>query len=116
MAITISRRVRIGEGLSVLALILLLIYGADAALGSGKTAFLPMDEFSRGIIFGATSIALSITAFIISLKKVSNIISILLIINGILIIGGGIVADSYIVLGMGVIVLGMGVSKILRRV
>ncbi len=123
MAITISRRVRIAEGLSIAALILLIIYGIDAIIGQGKTGFLPMDEMARGIGFGGGAIALSIAAFIISLRERSNITSILLIINGILVIIGAITAatissdgeGAYGVLAMGIVILIMGIIKILRK-
>ena len=120
MAITVSKRVRVAEGLIIAALILLLIYGADTTLGKGETAFLPMDEFSRGMIFGASAVALSIIAFIVSLKMKSNITSILLIINGILILIGGVMAlsnntDAYSVLALGIVVLALGIVKVLKK-
>lgn len=117
MAVTVSSKVRVAEGLSIAALILLLIYGADAAVGQGETGFLPMDEMTRGIIFGAGAVGLSIAAFFVSLKERSNITSILLIINGILIIIGGIAASGALsVIGMGIVVLAMGIIKILRKI
>ncbi|RMF32299.1 MAG: hypothetical protein D6752_00400 [Candidatus Nitrosothermus koennekii] len=125
MAVTVSSRIRIAEGLSIAGLILLIIYGADAAVGQGKTGFLPMDEMTRGIGFGGGAVALSIAAFFVSLRERSNITSILLIINGILILIGGIsavvfseggnAAGAYGVLAMGIIVLAMGIIKILRK-
>jgi len=122
MAITISKRVRVAEGLIIAALILLLIYGVDATLGKGKTYFLPIDEFSRGMIFGAGAIALSIIAFIVSLKMKSNITSILLIINGILVLIGSMStllnnpsSTGYGVLATGVIILILGIVKILKK-
>lgn len=115
MAVT-TQKVRVAEGLSIAALILLLIYGVDAAVGQGKTGFLPMDEMARGIAFGGGAVALSIAAFFVSLKERSNITSILLLVNGILIIIGGIIASGALsVIGMGVVVLAMGIIKILRR-
>ncbi len=116
MAVTVSSKVRVAEGLSIAALILLLIYGADASVGQGKTGFLPMDEMTRGIIFGAGAVGLSIAAFFVSLKEKSKITSILLIVNGILIIIGGIAADGAAsVLAMGTVVLAMGIIKISRK-
>ena len=49
------------------------------------------DTITRGIIFGGIAVALSIIAFIISIKEKSFFVSTLLIINGIIMIIGGLV-------------------------
>lgn len=125
MMLTTSKRVRISEGMIIIALILLLIYGADVAVGKGKVGFLPMNEFTRGISLGLTSIVLSILAFIISLGMESKLTSILLIINGVLIAIGGVIASSlsssssnpsnYGVLIMGIVILIMGIIKASKK-
>ncbi|MEM2856910.1 MAG: hypothetical protein QW416_07410 [Candidatus Nitrosocaldaceae archaeon] len=118
MAVAVSSRVRVAEGLSIVALIMLIIYGIDALVVEG--GFLPMDEMSRGMIFGGGAVALSIAAFFISLKERSKLTSVLLIINGVLILIGGIIssqqsASAYGVLSMGIIVIIMGIIKIIRK-
>ena len=53
----------------ITSLVLLLIYGADVALKNFNTGgFIPLDTITRGIIFGGIAVALSIIAFIISIK------------------------------------------------
>ncbi len=80
--------------LSVISIILLVIYGADALVGGGGAGdgFLPFDAMTRGIGLGFPPIILSFIAFFISKKPPFKGIGILLIITGVLIILGGIVA------------------------
>jgi hypothetical protein len=76
---------------------LLVIYGADVAVGGGKAGqgFLPLDAMTRGIGFGSPPIALSIAAFFISRKEPSKGLGIMIIVTGILIIiGGGVSLSS----------------------
>ncbi len=76
----------------ITSLILLLIYGADVVWKNFNTnGFLPLDTLTRGIIFGAIPVALSITAFIRSIREKSVFVSTLLIINGIIMIIGGLI-------------------------
>ena len=76
----------------ITSLVLLLIYGADVAVKNFKTEeFIPLDTITRGIIFGGIAVALSIIAFIISIREKSFFVSTLLIINGIIMIIGGLV-------------------------
>jgi len=80
--------------LSVISIILLVIYGADALVGGGGAGdgFLPFDAMTRGIGLGFPPIILSFIAFFISKKPPFKGLGILLIITGVLIILGGIVA------------------------
>ena len=80
--------------LSVISIILLVIYGADALVGGGGAGdgFLPFDAMTRGIGLGFPPIILSFIAFFISKKPPFKGLGILLIITGVLIIMGGIVA------------------------
>jgi len=72
---------------------LLVIYGADAAVGGGGAGegFLPFDAMTRGIGFGTPPIILSIAAFFISRKEPSKGLGIMIIVTGLLIIIGGAV-------------------------
>ncbi len=75
---------------------LLVIYGADVAVGGGTgEGFLGSDHMTRGIGLGVPSIILPIVAFFISRKEHSRGLGIMLIISGALILIGGAV-----VLGM----------------
>jgi hypothetical protein len=121
--------IRLAQAFAIAALILLLIYGADAGSGSeagGETGFLPLDTMTRGIVFGGTAVALSTAAFFVSLNERSMLVSILLIINGILIAVGGVMAlgsrfmmtaestGGYAVLGLGLWVIALGIVKLVK--
>lgn len=75
---------------------LLVIYGADVAVGGGGAGegFLPFDAMTRGIGFGTPPIILSIVAFFISRKEPSKGLGAMIIVTGILIIIGGAVSLS----------------------
>ncbi len=77
--------------LSGISIILLIIYGADAIVGSGGAGdgFLPLDAMTRGIGLGMPPIILSFIAFFISKKPPFKVLGIMLIVTGILIIIGG---------------------------
>lgn len=69
---------------------LLVIYGADAAVGGGtEPGFLPFDNKVRGFGLGVPSIVLPIIAFFISRKELSKGLGAMIIISGILIAVGG---------------------------
>ena len=118
---------RLAEAFSITALILLLIYGADAASkGANGGGFLPIDNMIRGILFGGIAVALSTAAFFVSIGQRSLVVSALLIVNGILIAVGGVMAlkatsinatsaGPYIVLGLGLWVISLGIVKTVRR-
>src|SRR5919197_1054548 len=80
----------------VVALILLVIYGSDVAIGSiyykqqtgARAGFLPINESLRGIIFGIGAVVLSIAGFAIARRKSSKSVSLLLFANGGLIVAG----------------------------
>ena len=75
---------------------LLVIYGADVAVGGGTgEGFLGSDHMARGIGLGMPSVILPIIAFFISRKEKSSTLGIMLVVSGILILIGGAV-----VLGM----------------
>jgi hypothetical protein len=111
------------------SLILLVLYGIDVAIifssDSGQTTedsrgFLPLDERTRGTAFGGSAVIMSIIAFVIARKERSNIISILLFVNGgliivgILAVSGGLGATSLAsTITMGIILVGLGIWKVL---
>ncbi len=76
-----------------ISIVLLVIYGADAAVGGGGAGegFLPFDAMTRGIGLGTPPIILSIAAFFISRKEPSKGLGAMIIVTGILIIIGGAV-------------------------
>ncbi|HXW12346.1 MAG TPA: hypothetical protein VD694_06265 [Nitrososphaeraceae archaeon] len=112
-----------------ISLILLVLYGIDVAIifssDSGQTTedsrgFLPLDERTRGTAFGGSAVIMSIIAFVIARKERSNIISILLFVNGgliivgILAVSGGLGATSLAsTIAMGIILVGLGIWKVL---
>ncbi len=112
-----------------ISLILLVLYGIDVAMifssDSGQTTedsrgFLPLDERTRGTAFGGSAVIMSIIAFVIARKERSNIISILLFVNGgliivgILAVSGGLGATSLAsTIAMGIILVGLGIWKVL---
>jgi hypothetical protein len=81
----------IATGLLVASLVLLIIYGADAAASSSspdKRGFLPFNEAVRGSAFGGGAVVMSIIGFVVARKDYAPIVSALLFINGGLIIAG----------------------------
>jgi hypothetical protein len=112
------------------SLILLVLYGIDVAIifssnSGGQTTedsrgFLPLDERTRGTAFGGSAVIMSIIAFVIARKERSNIISILLFVNGgliivgILAVSGGLGAISLAsTIALGIILVGLGIWKVL---
>lgn len=81
----------IATGLLVASLVLLIIYGADAAAGPSSPdgrGFLPFDEAVRGSAFGGGAVVMSIIGFVIARKEHAPIVPALLFVNGGLIIAG----------------------------
>jgi hypothetical protein len=81
----------IATGLLVASLVLLIIYGADAAAASSspdRVGFLPLSEAARGGVFGGGAVVMSIIGFVIARKEYAPIVSALLFVNGGLIIAG----------------------------
>ena len=112
-----------------ISLILLVLYGIDVAIifssGSSQTTedargFLPLDERTRGTVFGGSAVIMSIIGFVIARKERSSIVSILLFVNGgliivgILAVSGGLGTSSLVsTIAMGVILVGLGVWKVI---
>lgn len=121
----------IALGLLIASLVLLIIYGADAAVASGSEdgrGFLPFDESIRGGAFGGGAVVMSIIAFVIARKEYAPAVSALLFVNGGLIIAGMIALIAQGALAseessgamrtigstiiMGAILIGLGVWKV----
>lgn len=77
--------------LAGIALALLLIYGADVAVGGGAggDGFLPLDSATRGMALGTPPIILSVVAFFVSRRERSSPLGGLILATGILIAVGG---------------------------
>jgi hypothetical protein len=118
---------RISEFVAIAALIILLTYIADAAIGQGKSGFLPLTAGQRGMIFGTSSIVLFFVAIGIGFKERSRLT------GGLVTAGGAIMGTSVLVasamaegglgsirgsfLGIvivGYIIMGMGILMLLR--
>ncbi len=120
--------VRVAQGLVILSLVLLIIYGVDVSAKETKNegGFLQLDNMTRGIGFGVPPIILSTAAFFVSMKEKSTLVSVLLLVNGLLIIIGGIMAvrasisvgaiytSGSGVLGAGIWILALGIMKCIR--
>jgi uncharacterized membrane protein YsdA (DUF1294 family) len=84
----------IATALLIASLVLLIIYGADAAAAASspdRVGFLPLSEAVRGGAFGGGAVVMSIVGFVISRKEYVPIVSVLLFVNGGLIIAGMLV-------------------------
>ena len=76
-----------------ISIVLLVIYGADAAVGAGNPdheGFLDMDHMTRGLGLGGPAMVLPLIAYFISRNDSSKGLGGMIIISGILIIIGGI--------------------------
>jgi len=70
---------------------LLLIYGADAAIGGGTDqGFLPFDHKVRGIALGIPSVVLPIIAYFISKGVPSKMLGVLIVMSGLLTVIGSV--------------------------
>ena len=127
MAITVALLI------TCIAIVLLLIYAADIAIGYSSDngeGFIPFDHKTRGMGLGLPAMILPIVAFFISRKESSKVLGILITISGILIITGGavvignadpvkaeesgrnILSESMPIIIAGLIQIGLGILKI----
>lgn len=123
-------KAQVSIGLLVASLVLLVIYGADAAAAASSpdgVGFLPLSESVRGSAFGGGAVIMSIIAFVIARKEPSKPIIVLLFVNGGLIIAGmiALIAQGALAsedagramgtigstIGMGAILIGLGAWK-----
>ena len=74
-----------------ISIVLLLIYGADAAIGGGTDqGFLPFDTKVRGVALGIPSVVLPIIAYFISKGVPSKMLGVLIVISGLLTVIGSV--------------------------
>ena len=119
---------KVSEITVVAAMILLLIYLADAAVGQGEIGFLPMNEKERGMVFGMSTIILFFVAFGVGIREKSVTTTILLIVGGALIgtsvlvaslmAEGGLssISDSFLgVIIVGYIIMGLGILRAVKK-
>ena len=77
--------------LTSISIVLLAIYGADAAIGGGTgQGFLPFDHKVRGVALGIPSVVLPIVAYFISKGVPSKTLGVLIIISGLLTVIGSV--------------------------
>lgn len=81
-----------GYIMAVVGLAMLIIYGADVAVGGGGAGdgFIPLDGMTRGIGFGLPPVILAFVAFFITRQEESVPLGAIILTIGILIIAGGI--------------------------
>jgi len=125
---TTSTKKKVSEITAVAAMILLLTYLVDAAVGQGEVGFLPMDEKERGMIFGLSTIILFFVAFGVGIREKSATTTILLIVGGVL-IGTSVLAASLMAEGglesisgsflgviiLGYIIMGLGILRVVKK-
>jgi len=106
---------RVAEWMCVASTALLLVYGADVA-----TKFLPIDAMTRGIGFGASSVAMLTAAYFTSRGERSALVTSLLLFCGAIIIVGmvavaipanKITGTVAMTIGLGSWVLALGILK-----
>jgi hypothetical protein len=126
---TKSGKKKASEALAIIAMVLLLIYIADAGVARGNSqGFLPMTAAQRGMIFGTSSILLFILSFAIGFREKSKLTTVLLIVGGALIgtsvlaasimaSGGSTVSQNYIVIVIiiGYIIMGLGILRAVQK-
>lgn len=122
---------RIATGLLITSLILLIVYGVDAAIATAspeRKGFLPLDEAVRGGALGGGAVLMSIIGFVIARKEDAPTVSALLLVNGGLIIAGmlalitqgalaseessGAVRTISSTMAMGAVLIGLGAWKV----
>jgi hypothetical protein len=126
---TKSGKKKASEALAIIAMVLLLIYIADAGVARGSSqGFLPMTAAQRGMIFGTSSIVLFILSFAIGFREKSKLTTVLLIVGGALIgtsvlaasimAGGGLTGSQNsfgIVIMIGYIIMGLGILRAVQK-
>ncbi len=116
-----------------IAIALLVIYGADIAVGYSSDngeGFIPFDHKTRGMGLGLPAMILPIIGYFISRKEKSKGLGIMIIVAGILIITGGavvignadpvaaaesgrnVVSETMPIVIAGLIQIGLGILKI----
>lgn len=125
----ITVKAKVAIALLVTSLILLILYGLDVIVifssspnqsFEGSQGFLPLDARTRGSALGGGAVIMSVIAFVVARKERSNIISILLLVNGgliiagILAVAGGLGMASLVsTIVLGIVLVGLGIWKII---
>jgi hypothetical protein len=94
-------------------------------VGPSHSGFLPINKAARGSVFGGGAVIMSIIGFVITLGDPSQVIAMLLIINGGIIIAGmiiliaegsGTTRNATITIGStigtGIVLVGLGIAKV----
>ncbi len=120
--------------ITVIAIILILVYGVDVALDRADAGFVPFDSKTRGFVLGLPSVALPLIAFGITYRTPSTSLGVLLIINGMIVLIGSIlfvslqettetIENAVIVenltsfapiIGLGIVIIFLGIWKSVR--
>jgi len=116
------------EIIVIAAIVILLIYVADAMVGQGDEGFLPMTAEERGRTFGTSSMILFFVAFTVGFKERSPTLTSLLITGGAImgtsvlvasaIAEGGLQAAPTAFIGViviGYIIMGLGILRVIQR-
>jgi len=129
-----KKRNRLAKILTLIAIFLILVYGADTVLDRADEGFLPFDSKIRGFVLGLPSVILPLIAFGITYRTPSTSLGLLLIINGIIILIGSIlfvslqettetIENSVIIenltsfapiIGLGIVIIFLGIWKSAR--
>jgi hypothetical protein len=123
-----SKRKKISEVFAIAAMILLLVYISDAAVGQGKQGFLPLNAAQRGMLLGSSSIILFLLSFGIGITQRTKITTILLIAGGAIIAtsvlaasamaksGLAAISNSFIIVViLGFIIMGLGIVRVIQK-
>lgn len=125
-------RIIIAKGMTVAALVLILMYEGDILFSIYfEKILLPLDTETRGIVMGIPAAILPIMAFFLSRKTKSNFIGLLTLFTGILMMSGSLAAATFIdqnisdlesfgkniasllpVVGLGMFIVILGISKL----
>ena len=129
-----KKRNRLAKILTLIAIFLILVYGADVVLDRADGGFLPFDSKIRGFVLGLPSVILPLIAFGITYRTPSTSLGLLLIINGIIILIGSVlfvslqettetIENSVIIenftsfapiIGLGIVIIFLGIWKSAR--
>ncbi len=134
MIMSEKKKNNIAKILALIAIFLILVYGADAVLDRTDVGFLPFDSKIRGFALGLPSVILSLIAFGITYRTPSTSLGVLLIINGVIILIGSVlfvslqettptiensvITENFIsfapIIGLGLVIMFLGIWKSAR--
>ncbi len=129
-----KKKNNIAKILALIAIFLILVYGADAVLDRSDEGFLPFDSKTRGFVLGLPSVVLPLIAFGITYRTPSTSLGVLLIINGVIILIGSVlfvslqettptiensvITENFIssapIIGLGLVIMFLGIWKSAR--